>query len=157
MAYAMFSIGILGFIVWSYDVASLYSDLENLIYFTIRLNSFIIIIWMETCRIISFSQFADYVFLFYNYVNKHCVSKTMCKTSFNLFAFRSYYENLFNRSDHLSDNWLTWFIGFSEGDGSLITFDEGKRVHFVLTQKDSAILYEIQRLFGFGDTYSCVE
>ena len=57
---------------------------------------------------------------------------------------------MFKNSDHLSDDWLTWFIGFAEGDGAIQTYAEGKRMRFVLTQKESAILYAIQHKLNIG-------
>lgn len=50
---------------------------------------------------------------------------------------------------NISEEWLTWFIGFTEGDGAiLITRGKAK---FVLTQKEGAILYEVQKVLGFGE------
>ena len=80
--------------------------------------------------------------------NKQSVSETTRETSF--FAFHAYYNTLFKNRNHLSDEWLTWFIGFAEGDGAIQTYDEGKRVRFVLTQKESNILYKIQYKFNIG-------
>lgn len=56
----------------------------------------------------------------------------------------SYFPN------NLSNNWLTWFIGFVEGDGAIQTYVNGTRVRFVLTQKESAILYYIHKNLGIG-------
>ena len=47
--------------------------------------------------------------------------------------------------------WLEWFIGFSEGDGSLITSKFGVPC-FVITQKEPDILYSIRNKLGFGET-----
>lgn len=80
--------------------------------------------------------------------NKQSVSETTRETSF--FAFHAYYNTLFKNRNHLSDEWLTWFIGFAEGDGAIQTYDEGKRVRFVLTQKESDILHKIQYKFNIG-------
>jgi len=41
-------------------------------------------------------------------------------------------------------------IGFVEGDGAIQTYGDGKRVRFVLTQKESAILFYIQQKLGIG-------
>jgi hypothetical protein len=43
---------------------------------------------------------------------------------------------------------LEWFIGFSEGDGSFIV-SKG-RCFFILVQKDPKILYKIKKYLGFG-------
>lgn len=71
-------------------------------------------------------------------------------SAFRFSAFCVYFNALFKNSDHLSDDWLTWFIGFAEGDGAIQTYGEGKRVRFVLTQKESAILYNIQHKLNVG-------
>ncbi|KAJ1566190.1 NADH:ubiquinone dehydrogenase subunit 5 [Nowakowskiella sp. JEL0078] len=45
--------------------------------------------------------------------------------------------------------WLQWFIGFVEGDGSIITNGDGS-LSFVVTQAEKAILDHIQVTLGFG-------
>lgn len=47
-----------------------------------------------------------------------------------------------------STDFLAWFIGFSEGDGSWTI--SGKRLFFTLTQKDPAALHKIRTKLGFG-------
>lgn len=48
-------------------------------------------------------------------------------------------------------SWLTWFIGFIEGDGSFIVAKRGD-ISFVITQdtRDIQVLYMIQDVLGFG-------
>ena len=76
-------------------------------------------------------------------------SETKCEHL--LIFFRLYYNTLFGKgTEHLSDNWLTWFIGFVEGDGAIQTYGNGLRVRFVLTQKESSILYYIHNMLGIG-------
>ena len=82
--------------------------------------------------------------------NKQSVLETTRETSFEFSAFHAYYNTLFKDRDPISDEWLTWFIGFAEGDGAIQTYDEGKRVRFVLTQKESDILHKIQLKFNIG-------
>lgn len=60
--------------------------------------------------------------------------------------FNTLYKNKYNTT--LDPNWLGWFVGFSEGDG-YFGINEGKPV-FVLTQKESKILYEIMKILKFG-------
>lgn len=150
MVYAMMSIGILGFIVWSCVMASPYSDIGILINLAICWNSLVLINTLNGKSLISYTQSADNVSLNSLKDNKHSVSETTRETSFSFYAFRTYYKTLFKSSDHLSDEWLTWFIGFSEGDGAIQTYAEGKRTRFVLTQKESAILYDIQDKLNIG-------
>lgn len=60
--------------------------------------------------------------------------------------FNKLYSNKYNTT--LDPNWLGWFIGFAEGDGYLGTNDN--IAVFVLTQKESKILYEIKDILNFG-------
>nr|YP_009710363.1 LAGLIDADG endonuclease [Ceratocystis albifundus]QFX74865.1 LAGLIDADG endonuclease [Ceratocystis albifundus] len=69
--------------------------------------------------------------------NKQSASETTRKTSFNFTAFRDYYNTFFKNSSQLSDDWL-------EGDGAIQTYANGTRMRFVLTQKESLILYGIK-------------
>ena len=64
--------------------------------------------------------------------------------SFN--KFNTLYSNKYNTT--LDSNWLGWFVGFAEGDGYL-GINENRLV-FVLTQKESKILYEIKDTLKFG-------
>jgi hypothetical protein len=45
---------------------------------------------------------------------------------------------------------LQWFIGFSEGDGYLFTSKDNKTISFILTQKESNILYHIKDILEIG-------
>lgn len=60
--------------------------------------------------------------------------------------FNKLYSEKYNT--RLDPKWLGWFIGFAEGDGYL-GINENTPV-FVLTQKESKILYEIKDIFNFG-------
>ena len=77
----------------------------------------------------------------YNYFNK---SNFSTKSSFNFDDFYSVYR-------YIDPNWLTWFIGFTEGDGGLHTYN--KSCLFGLTQKEESILQEVQSVLGFGKVY----
>ena len=147
----MMSIGILGFIVWSYvTMASPYGDVGNLINFAVCWNSLVLISTLKGKSLISYTQSADNLSLYSLKDNKQSVSETIRETFLNFSAFRIYYNTLFKNTDHLSDEWLTWFIRFAEGDGAIQTYDEGKRVRFVLTQKESDILHKIQFKLNIG-------
>lgn len=73
-------------------------------------------------------------------------SETTRETSFNYDEYR----NISGKNpEDISDEWLTWFIGFSEGDGAFLT-GKDKRLIFVLTQKETAILNHIHETLGIG-------
>ena len=151
MVYAMMSIGILGFIVWSCVMASPYSDIRNTINLAICWNSLVLISTLKGKSLISYTQSADNLSLYsLKEDNKQSVSETTRETSFEFSAFRTYFSTLFKDKDHLSDDWLTWFIGFAEGDGAIQTYSQSKRVRFVITQKESAILHTIQHKLNIG-------
>lgn len=46
-------------------------------------------------------------------------------------------------------NFLEWFIGFSEGDGSFCL----SQLSFVINQKDPKLLFRIKKKLGFGSVY----
>ena len=148
------SIGILGFIVWScVRMASPYSDIGNIINIAICWNSLVLISTLYGKNLISYTRSADNLSLYSIMDNKQSVSETTRDTSLKFSAFRAYYYTLFNEKYPaclLSDEWLTWFIGFAEGDGAIQTYDKGRRVRFVLTQKEKNILDQIQFKFNIG-------
>lgn len=144
------SIGVLGFVVWSWFLASPHSDMSAYIYFAICWNGLVLIGTLNGKNSISYTQSAGNLSLYLFSSNTQSASETTRETSFNFSGFRLYYEKLFgNPAQSLSDNWLTWFIGFVEGDGAIQVYGNG-RVRFVLTQKESAILYYIQKKLGIG-------
>lgn len=56
-------------------------------------------------------------------------------------------ETTRKKSD-IDPDWLNWFIGFTEGDGALLNYNN--QIRFVLTQKEGNILYHIQSILNFG-------
>ena len=147
----MMSIGVLGFIVWSFWLASPCSDIGSYIILAIGWNGLVLLIdTLNGENTISYTQSAGNLFL-NSLKSKQSASETIRESSFNFSAFRLYYNTLFGKSaQHLSDNWLAWFIGFAEGDGAIQTYANGSRVRFVLTQKESGILYYIHNMLAIG-------
>lgn len=54
----------------------------------------------------------------------------------------------------MTENFLIWFIGFVEGDGSFFIHSVRNQMVFSITQKDEAVLREIQKQFEFGQIQS---
>jgi hypothetical protein len=70
---------------------------------------------------------------------------------FNFESFKNQYKVNYNRKIP-SDDFLTWLIGFTEGDGSFIVTKTKNNLQFVITQstEDIAILNYIKYNLGFG-------
>jgi hypothetical protein len=151
MVYAMMSIGVLGFVVWSQWLAFLMSDWEvinlaicwNSLVSTDTFNSENFVDYAQSAGSLSFLCFFLLVYLF---KTDKSSSETTRETSFNFNAYRKISGN---SPEKISDDWLTWFIGFSEGDGAFIT-EINKRLRFVLTQKEIGILHHIQTTLNIG-------
>lgn len=73
-----------------------------------------------------------------------CEDKNISDLSFD--KFNKLYFEKFNTT--LDPNWLGWFVGFAEGDGYLGINDNIPV--FVLTQKESKILYKIRDILNLG-------
>jgi len=78
----------------------------------------------------------------------------LCHTFKSQYSSKALYVNAFNFSSFINNykfidqSWLEWFVGFSEGDGSWMI--SNSRFYFIITQKETAILYHIQETLGFG-------
>ena len=155
----MFSIGILGFLVWSFffssSTLSLWQDAYEetvalscrevgVINLAICWNSLTLFGTFSCKNPSSYTQSAG---------NRHFTintssSETICEIScqkFNTF-FKLYSELGFTSS--ISENWLSWFVGFAEGDGAIVNYKG--RPRFVLTQKEESILNHVKNTLGFG-------
>jgi len=159
MVYAIASIGILGFIVWSFltEYYLLVKHLDNhyvvaLPYCEVRViniaicwNSLVLFGTFKGKNPNSYTQSAGNP----NASNRSLTSssETTRDTSFKFDKFFDLYVNKYQRPAP-SYNWLTWFIGFTEGDGAILSSQGRNR--FVLTQKEGTILYHIKDTLGFG-------
>ena len=80
-------------------------------------------------------------------MNKIGSSETIRKTTFN-FNFSHYANNVICHKKTINQNFLEWFIGFSEGDGSFIV--SNNRLFFIINQKEEKVLHYIRTNLGFG-------
>lgn len=78
-------------------------------------------------------------------------SETIRGNTYDLFKknFAYLFKQEFSVPDGKYDNdWLSWFIGFLEGDGAIL--EHKGRACFVITQKDSTVLHEIYETLKIG-------
>ena len=150
----MFSIAILGLIVWS-RLMGLLSCEGWVIIFTVGWEDFTLLNTFYSSDVNNIIQSAGNSSFFienalgvaacYAYV-KGGSSETIRESSFD--SFRKSYEFYFGKNFEGSDNWLLWLVGFIEGDGAIL--ENKGRCRLVITQKDPKSLIEIEKILGFG-------
>lgn len=157
MVYAMLSIGVLGFIVWSQIVVASLMQMHWFKKLAIGLDNWVL--WNPFYRknFHSYIKWAGnfiyshiYYFKLYNLNLEYNLDKDPQRLYAN-YCYIDFYKvyNLFIRDKNNPDKmWLTWLIGFIEGDGALLTYKENLSI--VLTQKDSLVLYHIKDILGIG-------
>jgi len=52
-----------------------------------------------------------------------------------------------------SPDFIDWFVGFMEGDGSFGVNYGDDRVQFIITQKEAKVLHKIRTTLGYGKVY----
>ena len=103
--------------------------------------------------------FDDYLILsallFYPYSKSSILKKHMSNNSiinnFDFSAFYKKYNTYLPNNKAPSKNFLTWLVGFTEGEGSFIVNNRGD-LAFIITQAtvDKQVLEFIQEILGFG-------
>lgn len=80
------------------------------------------------------------------------ISALYPKSQFNFEAFYIFYKERYPNKPLPSQDFLEWFIGFREGDGSFTLTSRGISI-FVITQNtsDIQVLNKILEVFGFGN------
>jgi hypothetical protein len=139
MLYAMSSIGLLGFLVWS-QIMAFFKWKFKVINFTVCWKGWYPLITFYSSNIKGNAQSAG------NLDKSRGSSETICENTYD--NFLNNYYLLFNTPFTQDNNWLDWFVGFVEGDGAILCYKS--RCDFVITQKDVNILYKIKETLGFG-------
>jgi hypothetical protein len=137
MVYAMFSIGILGFLVWSFKVGLPYCEI-GVINIAKCWNGLVLTGTFNSKNLVSYTQSAGNLYT-------KCLKSSSETTRDTSRKFETF--NILSNKQ-IRNEWLTWFIGFSEGDGAIL-INKGKAL-FVLTQKEGAILHHVQEVLNFG-------
>lgn len=91
---------------------------------------------------------------FFSFISKRHVS-SFTNSSFDFSTFHQKYKHHLPNNRIPSNSFLTWLIGFTEGEGSFIVNNRGD-LAFVITQAtvDKQILEFIQNILGFGKMIS---
>lgn len=159
------SIGVLGFVVWSQWMAFPEGNFR-VINFAVCWESLVLIGTFNSENSISYAQLAGnlsiLLLLFINDIsylysssivegkdNKKLTSDPQSTTRETSFNFEAYRKISGNKPEKISEDWLKWFIGFSEGDGAILT-GKDNRLRFVITQKEITVLNHIQKTLGIG-------
>ena len=151
------SIGVLGFVVWSQWLAFHICE-DMVINSTVGWNG-LLFLFLFLCYCTSEksnTKLGNLLDTFYSLnANKSAQSagnlqkgssETIRGNTYDLFKknFYSFFKKDFSKDN----NWLSWFIGFLEGDGAILEYKG--RCYFVLTQKDDTVLHEIYETLNIG-------
>ena len=158
MVYAMCSIGILGFVVWSQWLAFPIGDYGE-INSTVGWNGvlFLCLFTVTSICFICITKLGNLLDTFYSLnANKSAQSagNFLCEGSSETIRgntydlFKKNFAYFFKQEFSKDNDWLSWFIGFLEGDGAIL--EHKCRPSFVLTQKDDKVLHEIHETLKIG-------
>ena len=150
MVYAIISIGLLGFIVWSQLMAFIYCKI-NIVDFTVGWKDYTLLNTFYSLNVNNNIPSAGNSLLSVGLLRSGTIiyrgsSETLCESSFVI--FRKTYKILYSKSFEESDNWLNWLVGFIEGDGAILENKGSCRL--IITQKDPKVLIEIHNKLGLG-------
>ena len=151
MVYAMMSIGILGFVVWSHHMYTVGLDVDKLIVFTVKIllyagNSSIysplVLIALGKIYIFIWQSAGNFSFS----ANATAVTKNTYTSYKNLLPISGHVPN----KKKLDDKEFGYFLaGLIEGDG----WFGYKELHIIFAEEDTSLAYYIKKRVGYGNIY----
>lgn len=139
MIYAIGSIGLLGFLVWSQLMAFHYREIM-VINITICWNGAYLLVTFYSLNTNTLSQSAGNLGVD-RYISTYRGSSETTRDD-----TYPYFKCPYNKD--LSDDWLDWFIGFSEGNAAILHSND--KCRFILNHRDYKLLYHISDYLGIG-------
>lgn len=121
-------------------------DVDAFLYFTLYLNSIIFSYICSAINLINKWFLSRTLFNVHNSTNIKNQKLVFETQDLSFDIFNGLYRKKYN--SNIDPDWLGWFVGFVEGDGYLGKDNTG--LVFVITQKESKILFEIQNTLKFG-------
>ena len=76
--------------------------------------------------------------------------KKNIQNQFKLAKYYATHKKIFLKPSPATSDFLVWFIGFVEGDGSFFIHKQRNQMVFSITQKDILVLKVIKKQLGFG-------
>jgi Cytochrome C and Quinol oxidase polypeptide I/LAGLIDADG endonuclease len=150
MVYAMMSIGVLGFVVWSHHMYTVGLDVDKLV-FTGKIllyagnscmNSPLVLVALGTIYLFKRQSAGNLSFS-----TKATAATKNTYTSYkNLFPISEHVPN----KNHLTDNEFGYFLaGLIEGDG----WFGYKQLYIIFAEEDTSLAYYIKKRVGHGNVY----
>jgi len=154
MVYAMFSIGILGFLVWSHHMFTVGMDVDKLV-FTEKILLYAGNSWLSGPLV--FIAFGI-IYLYFTRLsagNFFCFStmaKAVTKNTYNkYFELPKISEYIPIHNSNLNDKDFGYFLaGLIEGDG----WFGKKELHVIFSENDASLAYLIKKRIGHGNVYN---
>lgn len=150
MVYAMMSIGVLGFVVWSHHMYTVGLDVDKLV-FTVKIllyagnssiNSPLVFIALGTIYLFKRQSAGNFSFS----TKATAVTKNTYTSYQNLLPISEHVPNKI----YLTDIQFGYFLaGLIEGDG----WFGYKELHIIFTEEDNSLAYYIKKRIGYGNVY----
>ena len=152
----MLSIGVLGFIVWAFKWARNFAICWNRL-----MNSivYIVLLFLNLNLNLNLNK-VDGIFGKLELLsNQQEIEKSSSETYTQSSSITKTISGAkLTFPEHIKSydpDFLNWFIGFTEGDGSFVIWEKTNKIGFSITQKDPKVLYHIKKKLGFGKVYVC--